>query len=71
MKAVKGSLEDADVALLIADIKDDLQEANEIFTSLKLTVPAIVIINKADVANEEDYATGKGLFFADSHIVKK
>src|SRR6266480_3709848 len=36
MKAVKGSLEDADVALLIAGIKDDLQEANDIFFSLKL-----------------------------------
>src|SRR6266581_7081024 len=36
MNAVKGSLEDADVALLIADVKDDLQEANEIFTALKL-----------------------------------
>src|ERR1700710_1059863 len=53
MQAVKGSLEDADVALLIADVKDNLLEANEIFTSLKLSVPAVVVINKADVANEE------------------
>ena len=29
MQAVKGSLEDADVALLIADVKDDLQEATK------------------------------------------
>src|SRR6476660_7640544 len=42
MQSVKGSLEDADVALLIADIKDDLQEANDIFSSLKLKAPAIV-----------------------------
>src|SRR4029450_11161761 len=40
MQAVKGSLEDADVALLIVDVRDDLQEANELFTCLKWTVPA-------------------------------
>src|SRR5207302_7951434 len=38
MMAVKESLEDADIALLIVDVKDDLPETNEIFTSLKLTV---------------------------------
>ncbi len=54
MQAVKGSLEDADVALLIVDIKDDLQEVNEIFSSLHLKVPAIVIINKADIVKEDD-----------------
>src|SRR5215212_11501843 len=31
MQAVKGSLEDADVALLIVDVRDDLQDAHEIF----------------------------------------
>jgi GTP-binding protein Era len=67
MKAVKSSLEDADVALLIADIKDDLQEANEIFTSLKLSVPAIVVINKADVANEEILNHAKDYFLKQSY----
>src|SRR5437870_11280864 len=33
MQAVKGSLEDADIALLIVDIKEDLTEADEIFSS--------------------------------------
>ncbi|MEO9021143.1 MAG: GTPase, partial [Ginsengibacter sp.] len=42
MQAVKGSLEDADVALLIVDIKDDLKETDEIFSSLNLKVPCIV-----------------------------
>src|SRR5450432_3363292 len=32
MQAVKGSLEDADIALLIVDIKDDAEEANVIFS---------------------------------------
>ncbi len=62
MQAVKGSLEDADVALLIADVKGDLQEANEAFTSLKLKVPAIVIINKVDVADEETLQQAKTFF---------
>jgi GTPase len=54
MQAVKGSLEDADVALLIVDIKDDLIEADEIFSSLSLKVPAIIVLNKADVAGKEE-----------------
>src|SRR5471030_516962 len=62
MQVVKASLEDADVALLIADIKDDLQQANEIFASLKLSVPAIVVINKADVASEEILNKAKDFF---------
>jgi GTP-binding protein Era len=52
MKAVKDSLEDADVALLIVDIKDDLTETNEIFSSLSLKVPSIVVLNKADIAGK-------------------
>src|SRR6201747_1290777 len=46
MQAVKGSLEDADVALLIVDIKDDLIEADKIFSSLSLRVPSLVVLNK-------------------------
>jgi GTP-binding protein Era len=48
MKAVKSALEDADLALLLVDIKDDWQEADEVFSSLRLKVPALVIINKMD-----------------------
>ena len=48
MQAVKGSLEDADVALLLIDINDDWQLNDEIFTALKLNVPAIVLLNKVD-----------------------
>ena len=50
MQAVKSSLEDADIALLIVDINDDLREADEIFYSLSLQVPAILVLNKTDVA---------------------
>jgi GTP-binding protein Era len=53
MQAVKGSLEDADIALLIVDIADDLEEANHIFEALHLKAPAIVVLNKSDKVNEE------------------
>ena len=53
MQAVKNSLEDADVALLILDIKDDWIVCDQIFSSLKLKVPAIVVINKIDTASQK------------------
>ena len=53
MQAVKGSLEDADVALLMADVTEDFEESNLIFTALHLKAPAIVVLNKADKANDE------------------
>jgi GTP-binding protein Era len=70
MQAVKSSLEDADVALLIVDIKDNLAEADEIFSSLSLKVPSIVVLNKADVVTNEriDEAVG---FFSDKKYCKK
>src|SRR5665213_4014009 len=61
MQAVKGSLEDADVALLIADIKDDLAETDGIFSSLSLKVPSIVVLNKIDVADETLIEKAKNL----------
>src|SRR6476620_5471626 len=53
MQAVKNSLEDADVALLILDINDDWATCDQIFSSLKLKVPAIIVINKIDKASRE------------------
>jgi len=53
MQAVKGSLEDADVALLIVDINDKWEEVDEVFSSLRLKVPSIVVVNKIDKAKEE------------------
>src|SRR4029078_8816998 len=62
MQAVKGSLEDADVALLIIDIKDARAEENEIFSSLSLKVPAIVVLNKTDLPGKALIATAKDFF---------
>ena len=53
MKSVKGALEDADLALLLVDINENWNEADEIFASLKLKVPSLVIINKTDTATKE------------------
>ncbi|MBC7422182.1 MAG: GTPase Era [Ferruginibacter sp.] len=53
MQAVKGSLEDADLALLITDARESPEESHQIFISLRLKSPALVIINKADAVSEE------------------
>lgn len=62
MKAVKNSLEDADVALLLVDLKDNKEEADEIFSSLKLEVPAIVITTKTDLAKNNETEEAKEFF---------
>ena len=70
MDAVKNSLEDADVALLIVDVNEDLKECNEIFTALKLKVPAIVVVNKIDRASQEKIKTTVD-FFSNNPYYKK
>ena len=67
MQAVKGSLEDADLALLITDARENPEESHLVFSSLKLKVPALVIINKADAVNEEDIAKATGFFKEQSY----
>src|SRR6476661_7525808 len=52
MQAVKGSLEDADVGLLITDAREPVKESHDIFSALKLRVPAIVILNKSDAIKD-------------------
>ncbi|MBK7434692.1 MAG: GTPase Era [Chitinophagaceae bacterium] len=53
MQAVKSSLEDADLALLITDARENTEESHAIFSALHLKAPALVIINKADTVNNE------------------
>lgn len=64
MQAVKGSLEDADVALLITDVRENTEESHAIFAALKLKAPAIVILNKADTVNGEQLKTTAAFFEA-------
>jgi GTPase len=53
MDAVKDALEDADLALLIADLQSDWQAADQVFSQLRLNVPAIVVLNKTDRVSKE------------------
>lgn len=62
MQAVKGSLEDADVALLITDAREDQAESNTIFSSLRLKAPAIVVLNKIDKVSDEALETLKAFY---------
>ena len=50
MGAVKSALEDADLGLLLVDVRDDFDEIDAMFTDLKLNVPCIVVMNKSDLA---------------------
>ena len=63
MQAVKNSLEDADMSLLLLDIKDDWEENDRLFQSLGLRSPAIVVLNKID-GMAADKITEAGVFFA-------
>jgi GTP-binding protein Era len=70
MDAVKSSLEDADIALLIVDVNEDLDECDAIFTALKLKVPAIVVINKIDRASQEKIKAAVDFFTGRSYCKK-
>lgn len=62
MQAVKGSLEDADIALLLVDIKDNLEEVDQMFASLRLKVPSFVVLNKIDKVSKERVEEAKAFF---------
>lgn len=70
MLSVKNALEDADVALLIVDVNEILEECDAIFSSLKLKIPAIVVINKIDRAGKERLIEATD-FFANKPYCKK
>jgi GTPase len=52
MQAVRSSLEDADLAVLLVAADDRLEEAHEVFSSLRLKVPAILVLNKMDTVGK-------------------
>lgn len=70
MQAVKGSLEDADVALLMADARETGEESHTIFSSLKLKVPALVVLNKSDAVTEDKLERLR-LFFQEQPYCKE
>jgi GTP-binding protein Era len=70
MMAVKSALEDADLALLLLDIKDNWEENDTLFTSLQLAVPALVILNKTDKAKTQKIEEAKHFFSGKSYCKK-
>jgi GTP-binding protein Era len=62
MKAVRSALEDADLALLLVDLNENWEEADAIFSSLRLKVPALVVLNKADKVSREKQQEGLAFF---------
>ena len=71
MQAVKGSLEDADVALLIADAGEDPAESHDIFQKLKLKAPVIVVLNKTDSVKDAGKLETVKTFFAEQPYCKE
>jgi GTPase len=53
MQQVKNALEDADVAILVHDINEPVEEFKKISDSLRLTVPVILLLNKADTIKDK------------------
>jgi len=70
MQSVKGSLEDADVALLLVDINDNWTEADTIFSALRLRVPSFVVINKTDKSKPAQIEEALA-FFKEKNYSKK
>jgi GTP-binding protein Era len=70
MGAVKNALEDADLALLLVDVNEDWKEADAIFDALRLKVPAVVAVNKIDLAGEEKIKEAVAFFAARPYCKK-
>jgi GTP-binding protein Era len=62
MDAVKTAVEDADVAILLFDVNENLYEADEMFISLGLKIPAILIVNKIDRATDQKVSEIESFF---------
>jgi GTP-binding protein Era len=67
MQAVKSSLEDADLALLLLDIRDNWEENDQLFTALKLQSPGVVVLNKIDGMAAEKIKEAKAFFEGKSY----
>lgn len=53
MQQVKSALEDADVAILMHDISEPIEELQKIIDSLKLKVPVLLLLNKIDTIKDK------------------
>jgi GTPase len=71
MQAVKGSLEDADLGLLLVDAREGSEPSHDIFSQLKLKAPAIVVINKADAIKDAKELDELKQFFSEQPYCKE
>jgi GTP-binding protein Era len=62
MDSVRQAVADTDLALLMLDGKDNPEENDQIFSSLHLKVPALVLINKCDRMTETEIASVAAFF---------
>lgn len=62
MQSVKSALEDADVALLLADATENPEENHNLFTSLKLNVPSILVLNKIDKIGDKRITAAENFY---------
>lgn len=70
MHSVKSSLEDADLALLLVDVNENLEEADSIFSGLRLKVPAFVVLNKIDRVQQDKIKQVSDFFSAKPYCKK-
>jgi GTPase len=70
MDAVRHSLEDADLALLLVDIWDNAEENDQLLAALRLKSPALVVLNKIDGAGAEKMQQAE-VFFAAKPYCRK
>jgi GTP-binding protein Era len=54
MGAVKSALEDADVAMLLMDARDNVEENLEMFSALKLKARSLLVVNKSDLLMKDE-----------------
>lgn len=59
MLQVKSALEDADVAILMHDITQPIEEIEAIANGLKLKIPTILLLNKSDLLKDKKEVTDK------------
>ena len=71
MQSVKSSLEDADLALLLADVRELVEENHAIFQSLRLKVPALVVLNKSDQVKDIESIRERERFYASQSYCKE
>jgi GTP-binding protein Era len=64
MDVVRQAVTDTDLALLLLDGKDNLEENDHIFSGLHLKVPALVLINKSERMSREEIDNVR-VFFMD------